>query len=167
MLLWWNIIFLTQILFLQIKWKLTNTKNTQLKIINIKNTLCDTHRTCALFGQIQWRSTRREWSIGQELLLWVLARHLRAQWWRVSPRGHTPFFPCDRRCKHGFHLGKGDATWEHGQVVDLCSLGIMCAPEKLDEPIYKPMESHDNWHKEERRQMTRTKILGVLVQKMR
>ena len=48
-----------------------------------------------------------------------------------------------------FHLEKGGATWEHGQVVDLCSLGIMCAQEKLDEPIYKPMESHDNWHKEE------------------
>ena len=48
------------------------------------------------------------------------------------------------------HLGKGGTTWEHGQVVDLSSIGIMCAPERLDNPICKPMESHDNWHKEER-----------------
>jgi hypothetical protein len=68
----------------------------------------------------------------------------------VSPRGYTPLFPCDGRCRHGFHLGQGGATWEHGKLVDLSSLGIICAPERLDDPICKPMESHDNWHKEER-----------------
>jgi hypothetical protein len=65
------------------------------------------------------------------------------------PRGHTPFFHCDERWRHGLHLGKGGVTWEHAQLVDLSSLGIMGAPERLDHPMRTPMEIHDYRHKEE------------------
>jgi hypothetical protein len=46
-------------------------------------------------------------------------------------------------------LGKGGVTWEHAQVVELSSLGIMGAPERLDHPINTCMESHDYQNKEE------------------
>lgn len=65
------------------------------------------------------------------------------------PRGHTPFFPCDERWRHGLHLGKNGATWEHVQVVDLSSLHIIGEPERLDHPISTPMEIHDYRHKKE------------------
>ena len=46
-------------------------------------------------------------------------------------------------------MGKGGVTWEHAQVVELSSLVIMGAPERLDHPINTRMESHDYQNKEE------------------
>jgi hypothetical protein len=65
----------------------------------------------------------------------------------VSLRRHTPFFACNKRGRIGLNLGKGRATWEHTQGVDLSSLGSMGASERLDDPIGTPTKSHDDWHK--------------------
>jgi hypothetical protein len=80
----------------------------------------------------------------------------------VSPRGHTPFFPCDRRRRIGLCLGKGEATWEHAQVVDPSALGSMGAPERLDDPINTPMESHNDRHKEEHKERVSCASMGCV-----
>ena len=110
MLLGWNNIFLTQILFSQIKWKIINTKNTQWKNINIKNTLCDTHRASTLFGKIRWEE---KWGaqggndrLGKNLYYGCGEEHLEAQWWCALPKGSHTLLPLRRTVKTWVAFGQ-------------------------------------------------------------